>query len=316
MADLKKRLRLLEDLEMPERWESIRARPPRVDVDPDPARRQRPAVIVLALVLTVATIAWLGSAFGRSETDRPLESPTVTDSPSPPPSLEPAPTMDPKAVDLGLGFGLCMPSRARGDFTGTGLGTAWFGTRTDEDTLQCRSSSHRHVLAVDVDEDGTAEGWINPIGPNVCWTWCELEGVSDLDGDGTHEIVVLVEGASVASYGVFDVDAMGRPEPIGFLGGGAPTDLPQGLAKLVVGGDEAFAAKVTCEPGPDGPLITQYSLQGVVEQEELGATVRTTRFRLTPEGFDVLQDDIAEGVLDPPDLSGDSRLCDLDLGAR
>ena len=233
---------------------------------------------------------------------------------SPTPVVEPEPTMDPDAIDLGLGFGLCRAESIEGTFGANDPGRAWFGTAVDEDTLQCRASSRRYVLAIDVDGDRAAEGWINPIGPNMCWVNCEIAGVSDLDADGTREVVLLLEGAAVQVFGVVDVDAAGRPVPVGFAASDEPTGLPGGpLAKLAIDGDEGAAYAVTCRSTSAGPLITQHARGVVVGAESDGSTVRTTAFRLDGGTFVIVDDAIATGVQNPPPLPDDSRLCDMDL---
>jgi hypothetical protein len=167
---------------------------------------------------------------------------------------------------------------------------------------------------VDVDGDGVAEGWTDPIGPNVCWVGCGLAGVSDLDADGTDELVLLLEGAAIASFGVADVNAHARPELVGYVDGEAPQGVPgDGPVKLVSGGDEADAYAFSCTVGADGPVIRQEAVTGVVEQPELGATVTIAELVLTNDGFVVVRDDLVTGVTQPPTLSWPSSLCDLEL---
>jgi len=320
MPDLKRHLAPLEDLEMPDRWESIRRRPPRSGVQVEAPRRQRAAVIALAAALTLGTVVWISQGFDRSEAPVVVDtpSPTVSDTPSPSPEPspepEPTPTLDPKAIVVGLDFGICDVTEARGELTPGGAGTAWFGTRTDDDTLQCRRESRDYVLAVDIGGDGLVERWIEPIGEQTCFTSCGLEGVSDVDGDGTDELVLLLEGGSVSLFGVVDVGEAGKLTQVGYVDGGAPSGFPDdGFAGLAIGGDEGYAYAVTCESTPDGPVIIQRSRSSIIDQPDAGTTVRTTRLRMTSDGFVVLGDDIQEGVQDPPLLPSDSRLCDLDL---
>ena len=319
MADLKKRLAPLEGIEMPERWDEIQHRAPRAGFDPEPPRRQPVAAIVLAIVLSVVTVGWLASAF-RSEpqvADEPTPtvadpSPSVTE-PAPTAEPEPEPRVDPDAVDLGLGFGICGAESLGGRF-GTGESTkVWFGTRTDEDTLRC-SRSGRFALAVDIGGDRRAEAWIDPIGPHVCQLDCGMTGLADLDGDGTDELVLLLEGGVVPSFGVVDIDERGTPTVMGYVDGRSPQGVPSnGPTKLTIGGDEAYSYAVSCAAGAYGPVITQRAIAGVVDAPELGATVQTYELRLTSEGFAVLSDDVATGVVPAPVLPAVSSLCGLDL---
>ena len=315
MPDLKRHLAPLEDLEMPDRWESIRRRPPRSGEQVEAPRRQRAAAIALAAALTLGTVVWISQGFDRGDAPVVVDTPSPTvDTPSPSPEPDPTPTMDPKALVVGLDFGICRASEARGELTRSGAGAAWFGTGTDKDTLQCRRDSRDYVLAVDIDGDGLAERWIEPIDEQKCFTSCGLEGVSDVDGDGTDELVLTLEGGSVSSFGVVDVGEAGKLTRLGYVDGGAPSGLlDHGMATLAIGGDEGYAYAVTCELSADGPVIIQHSRSSVIEQLEAGTTVRTTRMRMTSEGFLVLADDIQEGVQDPPPLPTDSRLCDLNL---
>ena len=273
--------------------------------------------------VSVVIELWFGSATtqdDRATVDRilstmrpiPLQ---VEPEPTPTDSASPRPTLDPRAVDLGLGFGICDADQIAGAFgAGESTRVLWFGTRTNEETLRCSSSSRRFALAVDIGGDRDAEAWIDPIGPNVCFLDCGLVGVVDLDGDGTDELVLLLEGSVTPIFGVVDVGADGDPAVMGYVDGNAPQGVPgDGPAKLTIGGDEAYSYAVSCEVDAGGPLITQRAVAGVVEAPELGARVATYSLRLTPEGFVVVADEVQEGVVPPPSLPLESSLCGLEL---
>jgi hypothetical protein len=274
---------------------------------------------------TVRVEVWLGASTtpeDRITIDRLVDSirpstpeafPTVSPTPV---ATDPSPTLDPDAVDLGLGFGICDADSVTGAF-GTGESTrVWFGTRTSEEMLRCSSSSRRFALAVDIGGDRNAEAWIDPIGPHLCFNGCGLVGVVDLDGDGTDELVILLEGGVTPSFGVVDVGRDGGLQVVGYADGDAPQGLPAtGPARLTIGGDEAYSYGVWCEVDAGGPLITQRAIAGVVEAPELGARVATYSLRLTPDGFVVVSDEVQEGVVPPPSLPLQSSLCGLELPA-
>lgn len=315
MSDLKRRLAPLDDVAMPERWTEIRSRAPRAGFDPEPPRPRRAVVIAVALLVSAVSIGWVATAFRNDPEVGPLDPapPTASPEPSPTPEPEPSPTLDDRAVDLGLGFGLCDARSVRGRFEKETTGRVWFGTRTD-DELRCRQNSSRHVAALDVDGDGVAESWTNPIAPTLCNTGCWIVGVSDVDGDGDHEAVLLTEASSTPVFGILDVTPSRSLQPVTFEPGGGPSGWPSsGIARLVIHGDEGYAYAVTCEATPTGPVLTQHSRSSVIDAEHLGTTVRTTTFRLERGSFRVVSDIEETGVQDPPALPPSSRFCDLPL---
>jgi hypothetical protein len=320
MADLKRRLAPLADVDMPERWSDIQRRAPRAGFDPEPPRRHPAAAIAVAVLISLLTVGWLASGF-RSNDDQIADEPrptVVEPTPNevdqaPTAGPEPEPTLDPQAVDLGLGFGICDAESVGGGF-GTGTSTrVWFGTRTAEGSLKCQRSSRQHVLAVDIGGDRQAEAWIDPIGPNVCWLDCGIAGLADLDADRTDEVVLLLEGGAIQTYGVVDIAADGQPTLLGYAGE-PPQGIPaNGPAKFTIGGDEAYSYAVSCTGMYPGPVIEQRASAGVVDALELGATVQTYTVLLTPDGFEVLSDEVTEGVVPPPVLPARGDLCGLEL---
>jgi hypothetical protein len=263
---------------------------------------------------------WFGPAAGEADRDsvdrvlasmRPLTQSTIE------PTVAPGDGergLYPDAVDLGLGFGICDANSITGSF-GTGESTrVWFGTRTDEETLRCSPSSQRFALAVDVGGDREAEAWIDPIGRFECSLDCGLVGVVDLDGDGTDELVLMLEGGVTPQFGVVDVGPDGGPRLLGFAGDRVPQAIPANdPVRLMIGGDESYSYSVSCTVDEGMPLITQRTVAGVVDDPAAGARVASYQLRLTAAGFVVVSEVVQEGVADPPTLPDEHFLCGLEL---
>ena len=176
-------------------------------------------------------------------------------------------------ADIGLGFRLCALRRLGGiDFFSDGSsGIAWTGAPLKEDGRCPRTYDADHVVAVDLDGDGSADSWAKI---PIC-TGCEPYDATDLGGDGTKELIVLLQSGSTPQYGVFDVVPEGLPrsagvypvfvEPPGAPGAGFTPGDP---VTLWAGGDEGFAAAIRCDGYPDAPeLVVAWSLYQIPDAE-------------------------------------------------
>ena len=191
--------------------------------------------------------------------------------------VEPGPSASPDAerpgVDVGLGTRLCDVQRLGGiDFFGDDtLGTAWTGSPVKEDGRCSRAYDAKHVVAVDHDGDGAADSFSEL---PIC-TGCEPHDATDLGGDGTLELVVLLQFGSTPEYGIFDVVPDGLPRSAGVYPivveppGARRAGLPPGDPVILwAGGDEGFSAAIRCEGYPQAPeLTTVWSLFSIPEAE-------------------------------------------------
>ncbi|MGZ8582243.1 MAG: TolB family protein [Actinomycetota bacterium] len=176
-------------------------------------------------------------------------------------------------ADIGLDFRLCDVQRLGGiDYFGDATsGVAWTGSPVKESGRCSRAFDARHVVAVDLDGDGSADSWTDL---PIC-TGCEPYDATDLGGDGTKELIVLLQYGSTPQYGVFDVVPDGLPRSAGVYpvfvdDPGAPEAglPPGGPVTLWAGGDEGFAAAIRCEGYPDAPeLVVTWSLFSIPDAE-------------------------------------------------
>ena len=145
----------------------------------------------------------------------------------------------------------------------------------------------KHVVAVDHDGDGSADSWADL---PVCSS-CEPYDATDLGGDGTRELVVMLQYGSTPQYGVFDVVPEGLPRsagvypvfvnPPGAPEAGLPANEP---VTLWAGGDEGFSAAIRCEGYPDAPEIeiawSLYSIQEADTDQNATEEFHLIRLRL------------------------------------
>jgi hypothetical protein len=211
---------------------------------------------------------------------------------SPGPSVSPQPSVSGVAEghDVGLGFNLCHDERLGGiDFLGDGAsGTAWIGVPTrDDGTCPRYPQPGRYVVAEDHTADGVADSWLDL--PWTCDVDCVPYDATDLDGDGSEELIVA-SYFSIVDYHVLRLkpDAKGalqiRPlllaEP-----GHAPAGLVAGEPlRIDAGGDEGYGSQIECEGYPDAPiLIWSWSNQPV--ETNRPREVHITRLQLQPDGL-------------------------------
>jgi Tol biopolymer transport system component len=207
---------------------------------------------------------------------------SVTPTPPPSPSLEP----DPNSRDVGLGFPVCNMSRARGDFDGDGqIDLAFVATKLS-DTGPCDALDAFNVVAMDLDADGMADVSYGPL-EIECAIECSAFDATDLDGNGTDELVVASH-FSIMDYSLFSLHLNGelRIEPILVAD---PGHRPAGIRggeplRIDAGGDEGYSSSIRCEGYPAAPVIVWAWSSGPVDAA--GPTeVHETRLRLKADGL-------------------------------
>jgi len=234
-------------------------------------RRQRRRVVgagILAATVVAGSIGAFAIARATFGDARPEDPMPVDIAPvDPGPSVEDLP-----GADIGLDFRLCGLQRLAGiDFFGDGTrGIAWTGAPLEEGR-RCPSARDVHVVAVDHDGDGSADSFTYL---PIC-TGCRPYEATDLGGDGTAELVVLLQLGSTPEYGIFDVVPEGLPrsagvvpifvQPPGARRAGYPSNQP---VSLWAGGDEGFSAAIRCEGYPEATeLVAAWSVYSVAEAE-------------------------------------------------
>jgi hypothetical protein len=176
--------------------------------------------------------------------------PTVSPEPSPSPSPEP------EGRDIGLDFRLCHVQRMGGiDFLGDGtMGTAWTGNKATAEGVCPDNYDDRYGVAADFTGDGIADSWSgNTI--EYCGS-CEPFKSMDLNGDGSEELIVVLQYFSIMQYGVYTaVDMDGEPQVVPFRTGqpGHPEHAldPGKPFTFWVGGDAGSAEYFYCDSLPE-----------------------------------------------------------------
>jgi Tol biopolymer transport system component len=206
--------------------------------------------------------------------------------PSPTSATDRSPVLDePQGVDVGLETRLCDVQRLGGiEFFADGpRGVAWTGSPVKTNGRCPRAFDAPHIVAVDVDGDGSADSWTDL---PVC-TGCEPYDATDLGGDGTKELLVLLQSGSTPEYAIYDVVPTGFPRAAGVYPIVVDTPAapaaglrPGEIARFWAGGDEGFSAAIACERYPSAPiLVVTWSLFSVPEAE--GDPTATEEFHLT-----------------------------------
>lgn len=215
--------------------------------------------------------------------------PTVTVTPEP--TMYPSP--DPEGRDVGIGFNLCGVNRNGQlggiDYLGDGTnGQAWVGVPAkDNGTCPSNVRPGAYVVAADADGDGSAETFTQL--PWDCYVDCVPYDATDLDGDGTEELIVA------SSFSIMDYYVMrylGRPdEPspvIVAITVAEPGHEVVGLRageplRIDAGGDEGYGSQIECEGYPEAPvLVWSWSNQPV--ETELPREVHIIRIQLRSDG--------------------------------
>jgi TolB protein len=188
-----------------------------------------------------------------------------------PPTRSPVPVEPTPGRDIGLPFDLCRLRPLRGiDFLGNGTeGTAWVGGRLAANGSCPDEYAGESVVAVDVDGDGLAESWAGPLARCV---GCSPFTFTDLNADGTQELVVTMQFSATTEYTVFSLQpapGVGPPvlEQVTVAEPGAPPILrPDRPLTFWSGGDAGFSAWVRCEGYPQDPVLvltqTEHPIEG------------------------------------------------------
>lgn len=114
--------------------------------------------------------------------------------------------------DSGLGFHLCDVETLKDvNFLGTGTrGTAWTGVPVS-DRGECSKrvdpDTDVVVVAVDVDDDGTADDLWRGLEP--CYM-CRPYAATDLHSDGDEELIAMLALGDLPQFEVFDIDGAGE----------------------------------------------------------------------------------------------------------
>ena len=291
------------------------------------SRRRIERTIVAAGVAgaMIALVVVAASTFG-SDPDR---APRTTETPVPVDTPEPTISEEPEGVDIGLDFRICDVQRLGGiDFFGDGTsGTAWTGSPLKESGRCSKAYDAKHLVAVDHDGDGSADSWAELPG---C-TGCEPYDATDLGGDGSLELIVLLQASSTPNYAVYDVVSEGLSRPVGVYPivvepPGAPEAqlLAGEQMKLWTGGDEGFSAAIRCQGYPEVPEIElAWSLYSISDNESGRTTTEEyhfTRVRLVePDAssatFVVLETTSTDRPVDAPlPFETPNRTCGVDWG--
>jgi Tol biopolymer transport system component len=226
---------------------------------------------------------------GASPSWQPLPAgsdPTPTVSPEP--SISPDP--EPEGKDVGLGFNLCESERLGGiDFVGDGTnGYAWVGVPSKDDgTCPKFYGAAAYVVAADADGDGEAETW-NDL-PWRCDVMCVAHDATDLDGNGTEELIVASAFSIMGYYVMTYLGPPDEPSPVIVPilvaePGHEPVDLlPGEPLRIDAGGDEGYGSQIECEGYPEAPiLVWSWSFSPVESGDP--REVHITRIQLQADG--------------------------------
>ena len=207
--------------------------------------------------------------------------------PSPSPTESPLPE---GGEDIGLGLPVCFAERlGRVDYLGDGTdGSAWTAVPVKYDGACPKDRGPgRYILAVDHTGDRVADSWIDL--PFECWNLCWPFDATDLDGNGTEELIV-VNSFSIMSYYVFAVrpgtNGDLRVEPILVAAPGhRPAQIFAGEPlRIDAGGDAGYSSSIECEGYPSAPVIVWSWSDAVIETDE-PTEVHVTRIELRPDGL-------------------------------
>lgn len=131
--------------------------------------------------------------------------------------------------------------------------TAFTATEVTESGRCSRKIKNSYVVGIDVDADGSADA----TSETLRWcVFCRPVGVSDFDADGDNELVVLQQGGSVSSYGIYSVEPDGvTAMTVAAPGHPAAGHRPGRPLIFWVGGDEGFSGAATCRSYPHAPIL-------------------------------------------------------------
>jgi hypothetical protein len=260
-------------------------------------RRGRRAVVRKAQAAGLAVVVLLGTGGGvlalnhvfRSGSSSPGTSisPVVT----PEPSTEPTPSPAKETGrDIGLDFNVCFPDWLGGiDFAGDGTqGSAWTGVPVAEDgTCPRYARPFKYILAVDDTGDRLADSWIDL--PFDCYVDCAPVDATDLDANGTEELVVN-SSFSIMDYYFFELRQTPGSDPhiepiLVADPGHEPAGITPGLLlRIDAGGDEGYGSSITCEGYPSAPVIV-WSWSDAPVETDIPKEVHITRIQLQADGL-------------------------------
>ena len=202
----------------------------------------------------------------------------------------PSPEPKPEGRDVGLQFKLCHVAWLGDiDFLGDGVaGSAWTGQAVrDDGTCPEYASPFKQLLVVDHTGDRFADSWLEL--PFDCYNGCAPIDATDLDGNGTEELIVT-SYFSIMDYYFFALGpkATGdlQVEPILVsVPGHEPAGISAGEPLLITaGGDAGYSSQISCESYPASPVIVWAWSDAIVESQQ-PKEIHITRLQLRVDGL-------------------------------
>lgn len=189
-----------------------------------------------------------------------------------------------------MAFNLCQAERLGGvDFLGDGAnGQAWVGFRT-KDGGSCPSNTQpdAYVVAADADGDGAAETFTRL--PWACYVDCVPYDATDLDANGTEELIVASYFSIMDYYVMRYLAPPDEPSPVIMPvlvaePGHGPAGLRAGEPlRIDAGGDAGYGSQIECEGYPEAPVLV-WSWSSLVVESEDPREVHITRIELGDGG--------------------------------
>ena len=259
-------------------------------------RRGRRTIVRKAQTVGLAIVVVVGTGAGVVALDHvfrsnPSPATSVTPSPTPQPTTEPSQTSAKEiGRDIGLDFNVCFPDWLGGiDFTGDGTqGSAWTGVPvTDDGTCPAYAKPAKYILAVDDTGDRLADAWLDL--PFDCYVHCAPADATDLDANGTEELVVR-SSFSIMDYYFFALRQTPGSDPsiepvLVADPGHEPAGITPGLLlRIDAGGDEGYGSSISCEGYPSAPIIV-WSWADAPVETDIPKEVHITRIQLQADGL-------------------------------
>jgi Tol biopolymer transport system component len=236
-------------------------------------------------------------ALGTDPAWQPLTASTA----SPTPTTSPAPQ-----DDLGLAFPICNVRSLAGDYDGNGTtDTAYVVTKTSDVGGCPQADQATNVLGVDLTGDRAIDATAGPIG---CELDCRPFMAIDLNGDGRDELLVQELGGAILGLVPYIVTGSDGPG----TGRAGIAEIAGSPLYLYLGGDEGFAARLSCRASADGRVLVATTAELDSIERPTAWTIRTTTFRLTDQGLEVVGSETFDrpaGATIPPELEIGSGLC-------
>jgi hypothetical protein len=212
---------------------------------------------------------------------------------------------DASGIDIGIGVPICNVSKIVADFTGDGQkDTAWVGAEAHDGGCADPNFAYgRADVAIDLDGDGLADESYVSIDDCV---ECRAYAAADLSGDGTPELIVLLQSSATPVYGIYE--ALQNTEPSGIVPVTMTNDArDMGLSAgepltVTAGGDEGYSFAIGCEDFPASPVLVQWSSYHPIEGP--GSDVKdvyVAKLRLSAETATVVDSQhTTQPTSDPP----------------